>query len=71
MAVNKRPTRVLLTLVILTLLALGLAAYFVNLPIPWIIAAGVVALLGIAWRLSQSKQTQPVARNDREGPRTG
>jgi len=61
MGLLKRPTRIVLALAVLILLSLGLAAYFVNLPLSWIAAGEALAMLGLAWRLSQRKQPQPVA----------
>jgi hypothetical protein len=52
--------------VVLILLGLGLAAFFVNIPIPWIVAGEVVAMLGLAWRVSGSKQAQQIEEADRE-----
>ncbi|MGQ0640415.1 MAG: hypothetical protein ACT4P6_06515 [Gemmatimonadaceae bacterium] len=66
MAAVKRPTRVVLILTALILLGIGVAAYFVNLPLAWIVAGEAVAMLALAWRVSQSKQSQPVAPSEPE-----
>jgi hypothetical protein len=68
MATAKRPTRVVLILTVLIVVGLAVAAYYVNLPIGWIIGGGALAMLALAWRLSQSKQTQPVSQSTQDTP---
>ena len=63
-----RPTRVVLTLTMLSLVGLGVAAYLVNIPIGWIIGGETVAMVALAWRLSQSKQPQPVSQSTDDAP---
>lgn len=56
----KRPMRAILALLVIIFLSLGVAAYFVNVPLLWIAVGEVLALLGIAFRASRPRQPQPL-----------
>ena len=57
----KRPMRAILTLSVIIVLGLGIAAYLVNLPLLWIGIGEVVALAGIGFRATKANQPQPLA----------
>lgn len=68
MAGPKRPTRAILSLLALTIVALGAAAYFVNVPVLWVVAGVVGALLGLLLLASRARRAQPVVNETAEPP---
>lgn len=63
-----RPRRAIILLSVLILMGAGITAYLVNVPILWIAAFEVVALAGIAVRLSQPRQAHPAASGRDDSP---
>lgn len=55
--------RAILALVVIIVLGLGVAAYFVNVPILSIAIAEVFALAWIAFRVTRPRQPQPLAES--------
>jgi hypothetical protein len=61
-----RPARTFITLSVTIVLGLGIAAYLINFPVRWIVVGEVLAMLGIAWRVSRRKQPQPVTQGQQD-----
>jgi len=53
--------RAILALLVIIALGLGVAAYFVNVPLPWIGVAEALALVGIGFLATKVNRTQPLA----------
>ena len=68
MAGPKRPNRAILSLLALLIVALGVTAYLVNVPILWVVAGMLGGLLAILLRASRTKRPQPVATETSEPP---
>ncbi len=58
-----RPMRAILALTVVIVLGLGIAAYFVNVPLLWISIGEVVALAGVGFRATKVSQPQPLAES--------
>jgi hypothetical protein len=61
-----RPARTFIILAVTIVIGLGIAAYLINFPVRWIVVGEVLAMLGIAWRVSRLKQPQPVAQGQQD-----
>lgn len=55
--------RAILALTVFVVLGLGVAAYFVNIPLLWIGIGEVLALAGIGFRATKVSQPQPLAES--------
>lgn len=53
--------RAILALTVMVVVALGVSAYFVNVPLLWIGIGEVIALGGIGFRATRVRQPQPLA----------
>jgi hypothetical protein len=62
-----RPARAVLALVTVIVIGLGVGAYLVNVPLLWVAVGEVVALTGIAFGVTRTKQTQPVTSETSDG----
>lgn len=68
MTTAKRPARAILSLIVLAIIALGVAAFLVNVPVLWVIAGEVLALAGVGAGATRLKRPQPVTQLDEGGP---
>lgn len=64
----KRPARAILLLIIVATLALGIAAFLINVPVLWVIVGEVLALAAVGVGATRLKQPQPVATLSEGGP---
>lgn len=55
--------RAIIAFVVMIVLSLGVAAYFVNVPVLWIGIAEALVLLGIGYRVSGLKRPQALAES--------